>query len=251
MREVVRRHEFRRLRAVGIDQDIRIGLVDLVGHGPALDTTKMRVGFVVDAPHFFDDDGAIDVGNQRRVGIHVNHRRQFSVIGLEHPWINAKHAFLKLPEPPHVDPRMDRPIRAKNVHGLWQIQHVPEIADPRTSRDHDLATFDFAFVGYHGGDRAACVIRLHTYHGHAVDDPNADILGFLRQAIHRRGVVGESATFFVQHRRDTLGLPIVKDSAHIRGRRIGALNEIRLITNGALLLEDRGDVVAHRLAADL
>jgi len=66
-----------------------------------------------------------------------------------------------------------------------------------------------------------------------------------------RRCCSRSRPFFVQHRRDALGLPVVEQALHIGHRVLRTLDEDRFVADLPLLLRDRGDLRVHHFRADL
>ncbi len=100
-------------------------------------------------------------------------------------------------------------------------------------------------------NRAGTVRGGETGHRHARHNANAKVLGLLREAIHRLGVIGVAAALLVQDGGDAPRPPIVKYSAHVGGRCVGALDEHAFIADRLLLGVNPADIVAHRFATDL
>jgi hypothetical protein len=87
----------------------------------------------------------------------MDHRRHLPVIGGEEARIDREHAFLELPEAPHRNVRVQLAVASLDGDGPGQVEHGPEIADPRAGADDHVVAFDPALVGQHRGDRAAVV----------------------------------------------------------------------------------------------
>ena len=78
--EIAGGHEFRALRPVRVDGDVVDRLLDLVGHGAALDAIEMEIGLVVDAPEFVGHERAGAVRIERCIRVDMDrpaawHRR--------------------------------------------------------------------------------------------------------------------------------------------------------------------------------
>src|SRR5262245_13543299 len=187
---------------------------------------------------------------ERRIAIHMDYRRHLHVVGALQLGINAKRPLLQAPEGPHRHAVMQLAVAALDADLLRQGQHVPDLLDPRAGADDDLVAADLALVGDDRLHRAAVVFFEAGDLG-AGEDAHILVLGFLRQAIDRFGVVGVTALLLMQHGRDAFGLPIIEDRPHVF-RAVGfALDEDRLVADLLLLLVDAGDVLMHHLGADL
>ena len=149
--EIVADDEVGRIGTIRIDRDI-VGLAfDLVGRGAALDAAEIEVGLVIEAPQFVDQEPAIDIGIERRIGVDMDNRRHVPVIGLVHVGIDAKRALLQAPVFPHAHAVMHLAVAPLDRNGARQIQHVPDLVDPWADADHDIIAGDAPLVGQDGG----------------------------------------------------------------------------------------------------
>ena len=130
-----------------------------------------------------------------------------------------------------------------------QVEHGPDVADPRPGRDDQLLAGDVARLGLHGGHRAA----VHPQPGHR--DPGLDGHAFgLRlggQPAQRGQVVGVPAPLLVQQHRGPGRLPIREQAGQVGLARAGAVDQLGLVPDGLLLGVDLPDVGPHALRRDL
>src|SRR3546814_15399557 len=104
----------------------------------ALHAVEVEVRLVVDAPELIGDERAVDVGMERRVGVHVHDRRHGAVVGDEVARLDTQHAFLELPIAPHLHVVAQPAVTALPVSLLRPVTPLTQAAPPTPRAPHTL-----------------------------------------------------------------------------------------------------------------
>ena len=143
-------------RAVGVDGDLAPRLLDPVGHVATLHAAEVEVRLVVDAPLALDQHVAVLVA-QRGISVHVNYRRHVAVVVHQVTGVDTQRALLEGPELPRR--LSERPVAHHDVGGVGEVQHLPQLGDPRAGGRHDMVDGDRrrlgSLAGNHVGDGTA------------------------------------------------------------------------------------------------
>src|SRR3546814_5765203 len=94
----------------------------------ALHAVEVEVRLVVDAPELIGDERAVDVGMERRVGVHVHDRRHGAVVGDEVARLDTQHAFLELPIAPHRHVVVQHAVTARSEEHTSELQSLMRIS---------------------------------------------------------------------------------------------------------------------------
>src|SRR5918998_636181 len=152
--EVFSDHEVRALGSVRIDGYLVGGLVNDVGCGAALYPVEVEVRLVVDPPELVGDELAVLIV-ERGVGVDVDYRRHVAVVVHEEARLDPEHALLQRPVRPHVAVVGELAVGTLDRDLSRQIQHLPDVPDPRPDAHHEVLATDRAPIGLHGAHSAA------------------------------------------------------------------------------------------------
>ena len=157
--EVLRHRVVGTGRAVRVHGHVAGRAVDDIRRGPALDPAEVEVGLVVDPPHPVGDEVARDVVVERRAGIDVQDGREAAPVVGELAGVHGQRPLLQGPVGPHRLGLGDRTAGEGDRDLGGQVQHRPQVTDPRPGRDDELVAPHLAPVGVHRGDRAAAGVQ--------------------------------------------------------------------------------------------
>jgi hypothetical protein len=175
----------------------------------------------------------------------VDHRRHAAFVVSKEARLDTEHTLLQRPVRPHLTVAVQLAIRTLDGDPLGQIEHPPDVSDPRADGHDEVITADHAPIRLYGAHAAA----FHAKSGNP--DPGVDLhalgLGFGGQGPYRGFVVRVPSAVLVQDARDVLGLPIVEDAPHVGAALLFSFDEGRGVTNRLLLFIDLHHVVVHHL----
>src|SRR5215203_1963329 len=242
--EVFSDHEVGALWSVGVDGDLAGGLIDDIGCGPALYPVEVEVGFVIDPPELVGDEFAVFVV-EWGVGVYVDHRRHLAFVIRKEARLDPQHTLLQRPVRPHLTIGIQLAIRTLDGDPLGQVEHVPEVPDPRADRHEELLAADHASIRLDG----VYTTVFHAKSGNP--DPGVDLhalgLGFGGEGPYGGPVVRVPSAVLVQDARDVLGLPIVEDVLHVGAALLFPLDERRRVADRLLFFVDLHHVAMHHL----
>ncbi len=225
-------------RAVRVNRDLCGRPVDDVWSGASLNPAEGKVRLEIDAPHLVGDQCAVDVVVERSVGVDMHHGREVPGTGRERSGIYLKRSLLQRPVSPHRPAGVDGPRGVGDVDTIRQVEHRPEVADPRPGRDDHLVAGYSPVACFNGRDPQAGDLR-------AWHDPHAGGQGLAFKAAQRELVVGVAALLLVQHRGRARRLPVWEHLEHVGAAVIFPFDEHRVVSDGLLLLVDLHHVGVH------
>ena len=220
-----------------------------IGRGTALHSAEVEVRLVIDPPHLVRDQVAAGVVVERRTGIDVQDRREGTPVVGELLRVHRERPLLQGPVGPHRPAGLDRAVAAGDRDVAGQVQHRPEVPDPRARRDDELIAADSALIGLHRRDRSAA--GAHAGDADPRHDPHALGLRLRGQAPQRADIVGVAALLLVQDRGNAGRLPVVEHVQHVAAAVTLALDEHRRVADRLLLGEDLCHVFVHLFRCDL
>ena len=151
----------------------------------------------------------------------------------------AQHQVL-----PHGQVGMQGSVAVAYVESRRQVEHRPQVPDPRPRCHHDVVAPDRATIGLDRGDGVA--FDPEPEDPHPGQHPDARRLGLGRKPPERVPVVGVAAAALVQHVGDARRLPVAEQVPQVGAARSLALDEGRGVPDLPLLGVDPGHVGVHR-----